>query len=253
MTMQDAIHSELRTIESSEDVRVLYACESGSRAWGFASPDSDYDVRFVYVHSPAWYLRLSRGRDVIEWKLDETLDIVGWDAAKLLRLMRNSNPSVYEWLASPIVYRELAEFGPVRELAARSFQVRPGAHHYFHMASRNYREYLQGKLVRVKKYFYVIRPLLAARWVLEERTAPPMLFSELVEAKLDTGVLSLVGALLQEKAATAELGERPRIDALNAWIEVGLAELEARIPEIPKQQKLPWQEFDEVFLDLLKQ
>ena len=251
--MQDVIHSELRAIEADEDVQVLYACESGSRAWGFASPDSDYDVRFVYVHSPAWYLRLAQGRDVIEWKLDETLDIVGWDVAKLLRLMRNSNPSVYEWLASPIVYRELAEFEPVRELARRSFQVRPGVHHYFHMASHNYREYLRGEVVRVKKYFYVIRPLLAARWVLEERTAPPMLFSELVEAKLDKGVRPLVDSLLQEKAVTAELGERPRIDALNAWIEAGLAEIETRIPEIPKQQKLPWQEFDEVFLSLLSQ
>ena len=249
--MQDVIHSELRAIESSEDVRVLYACESGSRAWGFASPDSDYDARFVYVHRPAWYLRLAQGRDVIEWKLDEVLDIVGWDVAKFLRLMRNSNPSVHEWLASPIVYRDLAEFEPVRELAGRSFQVRPGVHHYFHMASCNYREYLQGDFVRVKKYFYVIRPLLAARWVLEERTAPPMPFSELVEAKLDEGVYPLVDALLQEKVATAELGVRPRIDALNAWIEAGLAELETRIPEIPKQQKLPWQEFDEVFLNLL--
>ena len=101
--------------------RVLFTCESGSRTCGFASPDRDYDVRFVYTRGLACHLGLERRRDVIEWRLDDVIDINGWDLDKLLRLMRGSNPTVFEWLASPIVYRELPAFSQVRELASTAF------------------------------------------------------------------------------------------------------------------------------------
>lgn len=243
----DIINCELDAVEASHDVRVLYACESGSRAWGFASPDSDYDVRFVYVHDPAWYLRLEDRRDVIEWKLDDVLDINGWDLAKLLRLMRNSNPTVFEWLASPIVYRELPQMEPVRLLAPRAFQLKPDVYHYLHMARGNYGEFLQGEQVRVKKYLYVVRPLLAARWVIDERTAPPMPFADLADSKLDPSVRPVIEQLLAEKAHTSELGSRPRIDSLNAWIERQISELDGTARTLPRQEKLPWEEFDEAF------
>ena len=108
--MREIILEELRKIEEQEKVKIIMAIESGSRAWGFASPDSDYDVRFIYVRKESDYLKLEKFRDVIEWKLDEVLDINGWDIRKALQLLHNSNPTVFEWCASPIVYLETEEF-----------------------------------------------------------------------------------------------------------------------------------------------
>ena len=101
--MRKTILEKLETIEKIENVRIIHCVESGSRAWGFDSPDSDYDVRFVYVRPRDFYLRLDKTRDVIEWQLDDTLDINGWDVAKTLGLLHKSNPTVFEWNASPIV------------------------------------------------------------------------------------------------------------------------------------------------------
>ena len=103
--MEDIISKKLKEIEQKENVKIIMAVESGSRAWGFASPDSDYDVRFVYVRRPEDYLRLEKTKDVIEWQLDDVLDINGWDLKKALQLMHDSNPSIFEWCASPIVYQ----------------------------------------------------------------------------------------------------------------------------------------------------
>ena len=117
MGMRETISEELLAVEREKDVRVLLAVESGSRAWDMASEDSDYDVRFVYMRREEDYLRLEDVRDTIEWRLDETYDVVGWDLCKFLRLMRGSNPTVFEWLESPIVYREDPAFDNVREKA----------------------------------------------------------------------------------------------------------------------------------------
>ena len=95
--MLERIRRELTKLEQTENIRILHCVESGSRAWGFASPDSDYDVRFIYARPLPCYLRLEKTRDVIEWQLDETLDINGWDLQKALRLLHGSNPTLFEW------------------------------------------------------------------------------------------------------------------------------------------------------------
>ncbi len=160
------IMEELTAIEQKHDVKVLFACESGSRGWGFASPDSDYDVRFLYVHRLEWYLRVEAPRDVIELPINDELDIGGWELRKALQLMRKSNPTLLEWLDSPIVYRqdEVAT-QRLRELAHTFFLPQRGRHHYLSMAKKNFRGYLQDETVRFKKYLYGLRPLVAVvRW-----------------------------------------------------------------------------------------
>lgn len=249
--MHGTINRELDALELERNVSVLFACESGSRAWGFASPDSDYDVRFVYTRGLACYLGLERRRDVIEWRLDDVLDINGWDLGKLLRLMRGSNPTVFEWLASPIVYRELPAFSQVRELASTAFQPKPCVYHYLRMATRNYEAFLLGETVKTKKYFYAIRPLLAARWILDERVPAPMRFDELAEAKLDTAVAPLVNELLREKVNEPERETRPRIDALNGWIEAQINEVEGQLASLETLKKPSWDGFDEVFREIV--
>ena len=116
---QEIIPAKLREIEAREHVRILHCVESGSRAWGFASPDSDYDVRFVYVRQPEHYLRLDKTRDVIEWQLDDTLDINGWDLQKTLRLLHRSNPTVFEWNSSPILYKTTPEWAEISAVIDR--------------------------------------------------------------------------------------------------------------------------------------
>ena len=245
-----AVAAELERMERAEDVRVLLAVESGSRAWGFASPDSDFDVRFVYVRPVEHYLRLEPARDVLEWRVDEVLDVDGWDADKALRLLRGSNPSLFEWLASPIVYAEDPAFAVVRELAADCFSPVASAHHYLSMG-RNHLAALAGETVRLKKCLYTMRAILAARWVVAERAPAPMLLRDLVDAGLEEPMRGLAAELLEAKTAGGERGELPRIAALNAWAAGTLAQVTGALADLEPPAPVPWERLDEVFLALV--
>lgn len=249
--MRQRILDELKRIEKTENVLILLAIESGSRAWGFASPDSDYDVRFIYVREKEAYLKLESVRDVIEWRLDETLDINGWDIKKALQLLHNSNPTIFEWSASPIVYLERKEFSFFRGLLPEYFSVKKSLFHYWHMADSNYREFLKGEMVKVKKYFYVLRPLLAAKWVLEEKTAPPMLFDELVAAKLENNLRTEMDKLLEMKRVCPELGMAPRIKIFNDYIDMALSEVKT-VAEGVADKDVTWEPLNKVFLKIVK-
>jgi uncharacterized protein len=227
---RDHILARLRAAEAEEGVRILYAAESGSRAWGFASPDSDYDVRFIYVRPLAWYLRLSEGRDVIERPLDERLvDLVGWDARKALQLLLKSNPALYEWLSSPIVYIDDGAFRPsATGLFERHASAKTLAHHYASIVGSHWNRNIGGReTVRLKRYFYVIRPLLALQWVIEQGMPPPMSLGGLLAGSAVPGeVRRAIEDLVELKRATPELGDGPRIGVLDRWIEAQMALLD---------------------------
>ena len=169
------IQNEIKRIEDEYGVTVLFACESGSRAWGFPSPDSDFDVRMVYCHPADWYLNLEKQRDVIKQPITDQLDIAGWDIDKTLRLLRKSNPNILEWVGSPIIYQERSEFRDIRDLLASSFNHRASVLHYLNMALNNKRQWLDRPEIKIKKYLYTIRPLLCAEWVLKHNCQQPML------------------------------------------------------------------------------
>lgn len=249
--MREVILQKLQEIEKTEGVTILHAVESGSRAWGFPSTDSDYDVRFFYVHPREHYLRLDRTRDVIERPIDEVLDINGWDLDKTLRLLHASNPTLFEWSQSPIVYRTTELFQSFRPTIRDYFSAKPGLWHYLSMAEGNYREYLRGEQVKAKKYFYVLRPLLACRWILEQGTPPPMLFTDLVETQLEPELQPVVEDLLRVKMDTLEIGLVPRIDILNAFIEVNLAVLRTQIKALPTEPQRDWELINRMFLSVL--
>ncbi|MBO1927774.1 nucleotidyltransferase domain-containing protein [Thiomicrorhabdus sp. 6S2-11] len=240
--MKATIHQQLAQIEAQFQVKILYACESGSRAWGFESPDSDFDVRFIYVHPRDWYLQLDaeRQRDVIELPIDNLLDINGWDLKKALNLFYKSNPVLLEWLSSPIVYRQDDDFvRAMRELMPVYFSAQKTFYHYLHMAKGNYREYLKGEQVRLKKYLYVLRPLLAIEWILQFAKPIPMRFSELVDACLpEQNVKEAVEHLLWVKTQRSEIAYGNAIPVLNAWIERKLAEFEAIRPDMIKTSSI---------------
>jgi uncharacterized protein len=229
------IMQKLEAVERDHQVRVLFACESGSRGWGFASPDSDYDVRFLYVHRVDEYLRVLPGRDVIEEVPGPVFDVNGWDLRKALGLLAKGNATLIEWLSSPVVYRQDDAFVSVlREAAAKVYRPIRSFHHYYSMARGNYREYLQGDLVRAKKYLYVLRPILAAQWVCTKPTMPPMAFESLVSELIhDPAVLDSIAVLLEQKRRVGEAELLPRIAVLNTFIEDSLAELQRRAEDDP--------------------
>ena len=249
MTMNDEIKKILKTVERERSVTVLLAVESGSRAWGFASPDSDYDVRFIYKKKPEFYLKLEEKRDVIELPSDGVLDVNGWDLSKTLRLLRKSNPTLFEWFRSPIIYSEDVAFADsFRRMMDRYFSAKSVLWHYIGMARGNWRNYLDSDMVRAKKYFYVLRPILACRWILKFGTPPPMLFTELLDACLDDSVRKDVDRLLVLKMENPEVRDIPRIDALNAYLNRSLFEIEEMVRALPSSHPPAWEELNEFFL-----
>jgi hypothetical protein len=240
------IEASLSAIEVDHGVKILYACESGSRGWGFASPDSDYDIRFVYVQPLAWYLRVGAARDVIEVPISGDLDINGWELRKALGLLLSGNATLIEWLDSPVVYRSDDTFlAAIQSAAQQTHRPERSFHHYVHMARKNYREYLRGESVRLKKYLYVLRPLLATLWIEQGRGVAPMRFQELVDAMItDPALLAAIDQLLAVKRAAMESEYGRPLPAINAFIDAELTRLEAVPPPLSPKP-------DHVLLDQL--
>jgi predicted nucleotidyltransferase len=236
--IRERVAQRLAAVEAEEHVRILLAVESGSRAWGFPSADSDYDVRLIYVHPKPWYLSidLDGRRDVIERPCIDLIDLSGWDIRKALGLFARSNPPLLEWLDSPIVYADRMGFaGRLRRMLADYFSPVGAVYHYLQMARGNFRSYLQGDRVRVKKYFYVLRPLLAARCVEQDRGPVPMLFSTLLDTVRGQVALGeAIAALLAEKLSGAELDEGHRVPVLHEFIVAELGRLESVAGSQPK-------------------
>jgi len=204
--VEESVRNALERIREENGIRVLLAVESGSRAWGFASPDSDYDVRFIYSHPRDWYVSVTELRDVIEVSLPGDLDVSGWDLRKALRLFAKSNIALNEWLGSPVIYAEVPHFRQrLLQWLPRYFNAIAGLHHYRSMAESALAEgYVEGR-IRIKKLFYTLRPLLACRWIEHTGTQPPTEFSRLVSNSWVTSAeREWIADLLRQKAVAAE-------------------------------------------------
>ncbi len=250
--MKKIIIEKLKEIEERENIKILHCVESGSRAWGFASPDSDYDVRFIYVRNNDFYLKLEKTRDVIEWQLDDVLDINGWDLKKALQLLYKSNPTLFEWNSSPIVYKTTKEWENISAIINDYFVKKSGLYHYLSTAKSNYREYLKGETVRYKKYFYVLRPLLACKWILSKGTPPPMLFKTLMDNCLEKDVLVDVLKLIDLKVNSPEIAEGKRFEKVNDYIDKTIIEIEQEIVGLPNTHEQNWDKLNKIFIDLVK-
>ena len=249
--MKELIIKNLKKIEKDNNIEILLAVESGSRAWGFASPDSDYDVRFIYVRQMEEYLRLEAMRDVIELPISNALDINGWDLQKTLRLLHNSNPTLFEWFSSSITYVETPFPDNLRKVMMNYFSVPKSLYHYIRMAEGNYRGYLKGEIVRAKKYFYVLRPVLACRWILEKMTPPPILFSELANAQLPRFLKRKVETLLELKINSPEIEVIPRITSLNEFLDASIADIKAQLDNLDEEEDNDWKPLNTFFLSIL--
>lgn len=218
--MQTEILKQIARLEKEHNIKILYAVESGSRAWGFASTNSDWDVRFIYVHAKEWYLSIDDKKDSIDQITPDDIDLSGWELKKALKLFRKSNPPLMEWLISPIIYREDTPFtDKLRGLSSIYMQPRTCMSHYLHMADGNFKEYMQTDIVRTKKYFYVLRPLLACRWIEKNNTMPPMEFQKLLNSEVPEGELKQeINNLLERKRVGVELGSEPKNEIIHNYI-----------------------------------
>lgn len=248
--MKEQIDAALRRLKEVEAITVLYACESGSRAWGFASPDSDYDLRFIYAHPADWHLRLEKRTDFIDLMLPNDLDLSGWELAKTLRLFATCNLALNEWLDSPVVYAEPNEFKKeLQSLVPAFFNPRKAMHHYLSMARRTAEENFDGPRIKIKKLFYILRPLFACQWIRANLSMPPTVFQTMLEARLaPADLLEAVAEIQKQKETAAEkhVIEAPRI--ITAWIEGTISDSESAAEALPPNEKASWDPLNELML-----
>lgn len=246
--MKTTILQLLSQLERDENIRIRYACESGSRAWGFPSPDSDYDIRFIYLHPRDWYLAVNEGEDNIRIMPNELLDGNGWDFRKFLRLMHASNASVFEWLNSPILYLEDKPFAEgLRSLAAAYFQPKKVMHHYLGIATGMLEKEFGEMEVKIKKYFYVLRPVLSAYWIAEHGTPPPIDFYELLPlVKNNPSVHQAITDLLKQKETALEGEKVPRVDMLDDFLSAEMERCET-IARNAEKRPVTWDAINDFY------
>ena len=233
-----SIDARLLTVARENGVSIPLAIESGSRAWGFPSPDSDYDCRFIFVRSESDYLALYPHRDVIETPLEGVFDVNGWDLAKALKLLLKGNAVIVEWLTSPIIYTADEWFRrEFTALAQRRLDRNLVAKHYLHLGERQRRAYFQdGKNFRLKKLFYSLRPAAALRWLRQrpEQAVAPMHFQTLMaECDPPSAVAALIEKLIAQKAETRELGEGELPPEIAAFIDREFVAATEHFPQTP--------------------
>ncbi len=200
-SVRTEIQGELLRIAEDNNIRILYACESGSRAWGFASPESDYDIRFIFLYPTSWYLSVLPQDDGMDLFIDKELDINGWDIRKVLRLIMKSNITALEWLQSPIVYQTDEDFkAAIWSLSQHFFQARSSILQYLSLAGNSFRRISEESEINVQKYLYVIRPLLAAMWISQHKSSAPMTFAELLPLLKPFSNIEAIVIELWEKA-----------------------------------------------------
>lgn len=245
------ISDKLTQLEEKEKVKVLYAVESGSRAWGVESPDSDYDVRFVYVRQPEDYLCLEPKKDVIEWQLDEVLDMNGWDLRKTLIQFHRGNATLFEWANSPVVYRTTQEWEKIYENSRQYFSEKAALYHYYGTANSTYNQYLQADTVKYKKYIYALRPLLACRYIESNHAVPPVRFEDLLRQDLPKELSEEIGQMLAVKAHSNEREQNPKMPVIQRFIEENIGKYGLLSKQMADDRTPEWEPLDKTFLDIL--
>ncbi|MBN2655510.1 MAG: nucleotidyltransferase domain-containing protein [Spirochaetales bacterium] len=247
------ILNRLKEIEIEHDIKIILAVESGSRAWGFESADSDYDVRFVYMHKKDWYLHVKPKRDVIEYPIVDDFDFSGWDIKKTLELISRSNNTISEWLRSPIVYiRDNRSVDILREINNLYFSPVSSIYHYLSMAERNFDPIQKKDQIRLKKYFYVLRPTLACFWIMKYKEFPPIEFEKLLTLlDIENPVYLKIRDLLEIKKSLLEAGEIFSIGLLDSYISESLYAIRKSVEHMKKPKTSDNETLDKAFIDLV--
>ena len=252
--MHDKIVAVLHELEREQDFKILFAAESGSRAWGFASPDSDYDVRVIYVKPETWYWSLDTKRpDTFNAMLPGDLDISAWELRKTLRLFAGCNPSLNEWLGSPIIYYADPKFADeMRSLIPVYFNPVRTVHHYLALSAKALEDRQHDGTIAVKKLFYALRGLLAAMWTVEARTMPPTPFAELLKPEyVPAEILDEISRLQEIKARSDEKSRIPFPEILSDFFTKERENLLHEISGFSTGQT-SWKPLDTLFYETVK-
>lgn len=241
----------LTEIERKENVKVLFAVESGSRAWGVESPDSDYDVRFIYVRHKVDYLGLQEIRDVIEWQLDDVLDINGWDLKKTLVQFHRGNATLFEWANSPVVYKITDEWRYIYECSKQYFSEKAAIYHYYGTANSTYKKYLQEENVKYKKYIYALRPLLACKFIENNHSIPPVKFEDLLKQVTTEDLSDEIAKMLEIKTVSGEKDMKPRLPFIQKYIENEIDRYGHISKNMEDDRLADWDTLNKVFLKIL--
>ncbi|MBI5857872.1 MAG: nucleotidyltransferase domain-containing protein [Sphingobacteriales bacterium] len=225
------IETILNNISQQENIKILYACETGSRAWGFPSPDSDYDVRFIYMHEKDWYLSLSQRKDTIEY-MEGELDITGWNLKKCLTLLKKSNAPLIERFQSPVEY-----FGDVgfkenfTKLIKNYYSPTAVFFHHYSLANKFWDE-LKGKdEIKLKNLFYLVRSLLSCNWIIKDKSVLPMSIDGLMNYIADDKKAKLK-SLIKLKATVGEKYLHPKEEEVFDWIKELFSYIESNKTDI---------------------
>lgn len=245
------VPQKLREIEEQHGITILFAAESGSRSWRTAAPDADFDVRFIYIRRLETYLRLDQVRDTLEFPIEDGWDMSGWDLDKTLRLLYKSNPRIYEWFHSPIIYTGREFVDRFEQVMNQYFSEKSAVYHYLNMARQQKDHFLQGEKVKLKKYLYAIHPLMAANWVLDHHTPPPVVFRELMDAELPESIRADVELLIEKKMLYPEQKMIPREEALDRYIQAELVRISSLAVTLPEEEERGWDVLNEFFLSEL--
>lgn len=235
--MKKKIRQYLSEIEQSQDIEILLACETGSRAWGFPSTDSDFDVRIIYKHKKDWYLLLNGQKDSIDLMFENNeIDITGWDLRKSLKLLQKSNASLLERIQSPIIYRKNEDFlKEILIIAQHQYSRIASIHHYLSMAKRFRNEMQENKEYKLKKFFYTLRSATACKWILEKEEIPPIEFMKMIRnLEIDSSLTIRIKELITLKATKTEGYYHKGENKLFSFIESCIQEAEEKRLNLPK-------------------
>ena len=244
------VPQKLKEIEKEYGIRILYAAESGSRAWGTHAPDSDFDVRFIYIRPREDYLRLEQMRDVLEFPIEDGWDMAGWDLKKMLQLLHNANSQIYEWFASPVVYLDDGFSHRIRSLLEEYFSVKTAVYHYLHQADMKMKQQKHAEPTKVKHYLYRFQHLAAAQWILAQHTPTPVSFRELMKL-FPEEIRQEAFALLQKKTIPPQTPLMPHSPFLDAWLQEERDRISQFMEQLPREPEKPWEPLDRFFLSEL--
>ena len=249
--IENIIRKELSVIEKTKNVKILFACESGSRCWGFPSQDSNYDVRFIYARTPREYLKLQQTHDTYEWMLNDELDIIGWDITKFLLLMNKSNTATIEWLDSCTKYVWTPEADRIHKLSKRCFNPLIAAQAYTAMGYNYIIQRIRNKNMNATYYLYAIRALLAAKWCIQKQTPIPVPFQDLKFEMLEPELIPIIDGIVTDKILGIEKEMTQNIPELDNWINRSKTEIDDQIPHTLNKGGVSDDELDDFFIDLV--
>jgi len=245
--MKEKIINYLKTIEKEYNIKILLACETGSRGWGFPSPDSDYDIRMIYIHEKDWYLSLKEKKDSINLMYeDNDIDITGWELRKALRLLKKSNPPLLERIQSPILYMYDKEFlDEINKISKGVYSKISTIYHYLNMSKKIFTEIENAEKYKLKKLFYALRTAVTCKWIMEKDEIPPIEFKIMLEnLDFDDNLVQIIRNLIVLKAKVDESYLHSGESELLAFIKTSLELAELKSKELPAAQ------FDSETLDV---